>query len=91
VRRLLAVALSMLWPALAQACAVCGSANDGNRMAFFWTTVLLSLVPLGLIGGGLLWLRRVAGARLAGEFREREVNVPAVDGAALPEPAPETT
>jgi hypothetical protein len=80
----------MLWPALAQACAVCGSANDRNRMAFFWTTVLLSLAPLGLIGGALLWIRRVAGDRLAAEFEERDPLAHVDEGSTEPLPAPVT-
>ena len=45
------------------ACPVCFQGNE-NRLAFLITTVFLSLLPLGLIGGVVYWLRRVA---LAGE------------------------
>ena len=66
------VLLSLLWPAAAHACAVCGaSAADRNRAAFFGTTILLSLLPLGMIGGGLWWLRR-GGAHDPDEFIDRE-------------------
>lgn len=67
-------AVAALWPALALACPVCGGGGDSPRTqaAFFNTTILLSLLPLGLIGGGLWWLRRDAGDSLAGEFEERE-------------------
>lgn len=34
----------------ALACAVCGVANESQRQAFIWTTVLLSGIPLGFIG-----------------------------------------
>lgn len=61
-----------LWPAAADACPVCFSGSDRSRLAFFGTTVLMSLLPLGLIGSGLWWLRRRGGAGLAGEFRERD-------------------
>jgi peptidoglycan/LPS O-acetylase OafA/YrhL len=44
----------------AAACPVCFSATDQNRMAFFGTTVLLSLLPLGMVAGGVLYLRRRA-------------------------------
>jgi high-affinity Fe2+/Pb2+ permease len=47
-----------LLPAVAQACAVCGGYADRNRAAFLGTTILLSLLPLGLIGGAIWWLRR---------------------------------
>lgn len=44
----------------AQACPVCFSATDQNRMAFLGTTILLSLLPLGMVAGGVLYLRRRA-------------------------------
>ena len=47
-------------PTLGHACAVCFEANDKNRAAFFATTIFLSLLPLGMIGGAYLWLRRRA-------------------------------
>ena len=47
-------------PAMAHACAVCFEAGDKNRAAFFATTIFLSLLPLGMIGGMFLWLRRRA-------------------------------
>jgi hypothetical protein len=47
-------------PTLGHACAVCFEANDKNRAAFFATTIFLSLLPLGMIGGSYLWLRRRA-------------------------------
>ena len=62
----------MLLPATAQACAVCGQGAGLNRTAFLITTVVLSLLPLALIGGGLLWLKRNARAFLDSEFRESD-------------------
>ena len=47
-------------PTLGHACAVCFEANDKNRAAFFATTIFLSALPLGMIGGSYLWLRRRA-------------------------------
>lgn len=42
-----------------QACPVCFQPkNENNRYAFIATTVLLSLLPLAMIGGGILILRR---------------------------------
>jgi len=54
---LLAAAL-VLAPELAEACPVCNSAkNEASRIAFLATTAFLSLLPLGLVAGVLLWLR----------------------------------
>ena len=52
-----------LWllTAVAWGCAVCGGQDDEDtRQAFIDTTIFLSLLPLGLIGGGALWLWRRA-------------------------------
>jgi O-antigen ligase len=62
---LLGLALTTL-PALASACAVCGFGQGRNRDAFFWTMVLLSLLPLGMLGAGLMFLRHAARRRAAG-------------------------
>lgn len=67
-----ALALSLAAPATAQACAVCGAAVERSKAAFLGTTILLSLLPLALIGGALWWISRHARERLAGEFAERE-------------------
>jgi len=71
-----ALALALA-PAAAQACAVCGSGNDRSRLAFFISTMFLSLLPLGLMAGGLIWLARHARARLADEFVDRDAPAPA--------------
>ena len=67
----------ILCPAVARACSVCFSATEQNRIAFLVTTIVLSLLPLGLIGGGLLWLRRQARQQdeEAGEIARREVGL----------------
>jgi hypothetical protein len=44
----------------ASACAVCLSYTDGKREAYYGTTALLMLLPFGLFGAILLWLRRAA-------------------------------
>lgn len=77
-----ALALTAL-PTLAHACAVCGADGGRSRLAFFWTTVLLSLVPLAMFAGGLWFLRRSAGAWMRDELVEREDAVVAAprDGA----------
>ena len=45
-------------PDAAHACAVCFDASDENRQAFLLTTAFLTLLPLGMVGGAGLWLRR---------------------------------
>lgn len=47
-------------PEWASACAVCGAGvdDDQSRIAYLLTTAGLSLLPLALFGGFLLWLRR---------------------------------
>lgn len=65
-------ALCAALPAVAHACAVCGADGGPSRSAFFWSTIALSLIPLGLFAGGLWFLRRSAGAWMRDEFAERE-------------------
>lgn len=80
MKRLFGVLLSLLWPAAAHACSVCYAANDRNRAAFFDTTILLSLLPLGMLAGGALWFYRHA--RLRDEFAERDVRIAHGEGGA---------
>ena len=55
----LGASLLLLAPKLAAACAVCSSGRDDEtRQAFIDTTVLLTFLPLLMIGGVLLWIRR---------------------------------
>ncbi len=70
--RLAALAVAGLWALPAHACAVCVTASERNRLAFFFTTIFLTLLPLGLIVVGLLWLSRHAKGALAGEFEDRD-------------------
>ena len=55
---LLALVL-VLAPELARACAVCGAAvgDDQSRIAYLITSAVLSVLPVALVGGFLLWLR----------------------------------
>jgi hypothetical protein len=46
-----------LTPAAARACPVCFDPNEENRWAFIVTTVLLSTLPLVMVGGIALWIR----------------------------------
>lgn len=75
MRRALPVLVLIALPEAARACAVCGAAVERNKSAFFGTTILLSLLPLALIGAGLWWVARHAGGHLAGELAEREIGV----------------
>jgi hypothetical protein len=63
--RLLAalVAAFVTWPDAAWACAVCLSATEATRDAYYGTTVLLILLPFVLAGFLIFWLRRVARAQ----------------------------
>ena len=57
--RRLWVGLSVLAaPAVATACPVCFAARNETLIAYFWTAVLMSLLPFGLIGGIGFWLYR---------------------------------
>ena len=47
-------------PAALYACPVCFDPREQNRLAFFGTTVFMSLLPLGLVAGVGLWLRKRA-------------------------------
>jgi len=64
--------LSLVSPALAHACAVCGGGTDRMRIAFLISTGFLSLLPLALIFGGVWWLRRQIGTSLRDEFLDRD-------------------
>jgi len=76
----LAFALAaLLAPAAALACPVCSPSTEQNRLAFLGTTALLSFLPLGMIGGGVWWLRRHAGRFAAEEFTDRDAGLPADD------------
>lgn len=57
---LVALLLLAAAPDAAHACAVCFDAKEGTRMAFLATTALLSFLPLGMVAGTGLWLRKRA-------------------------------
>jgi len=53
------VALVMaVFPDVVLACPVCFDARDENRQAFLATTAFMSLLPLGMVAGAGLWIRR---------------------------------
>ena len=68
IARAAVFASATLWPAAAQACAVCFSGSGRVRSAFFDTTILLSLLPLAMIFGGLWYLWRSGKVRWTEEF-----------------------
>ncbi len=55
----LAVVFFFLAISQADACPVCfQSEREESRWAFYATTVLLTCLPLSLVGGAVLWLRK---------------------------------
>jgi len=59
VRAALLATFLLLAPRASFACAVCMSGREeASKWAFIATTVGLSLLPLGLIGGTVWWIRR---------------------------------
>lgn len=55
-----AFALVVLTPSFAFACPGCFSGNDANRIAYFTTFVILTVLPLAMVGGLLYYLRKRA-------------------------------
>lgn len=53
------LALALLLPRAALACAVCGFGEDQSRIAYIATTAFLSALPIALLVGLLIFLRRV--------------------------------
>lgn len=53
-----AAMLTAAFPEAAHACPVCFDRDDEARIAFLATTGLLTLLPLGLVVGTGVWLRR---------------------------------
>lgn len=54
----LAMVLLLVLPEVVYACPVCFDASDENRRAFLATAVMLTVLPLGMVGGIGLWMRR---------------------------------
>lgn len=55
---ILGSALLVLLPERALACPVCFDMSAENRIAFFQTAAVLTLLPLGMIGGLGAWIRK---------------------------------
>ncbi len=51
------------------ACAVCFSAKEGARGAFYITTAVLTFLPLALISGVIFWLKK----KLKAQESEEEI------------------
>ena len=54
----LAFALVAFLPEAVSACPVCFDSSDENRQAFLATTAFLSLLPLGMVAGAGLYVRK---------------------------------
>jgi len=52
------VAVALLMPEVALACPVCFDPRDENRLAFLGTTIFLTLLPLGMVGAMVTWVRQ---------------------------------
>lgn len=77
----LAAALGVaLGPAAAGACPVCVG-QDPTLSAFFTTALLMSVLPLAMIGGLLFWMSRRSRAR-----RRAESGAGALEPALAPRP-----
>jgi len=58
--------VSLAWLAPAWACAVCGAGQGNDQGAYLEMSIVLSLMPLVLIGGVAWWVRgQVRAARAA--------------------------
>lgn len=64
---LAALAATAAFPEALHACPVCFDRDDEARIAFLATTGLLTLLPLGLVVGTGVWLRRRAREMRGGE------------------------
>ena len=57
------LALLLVFPAVLHACPVCFDQREQNRLAFFATTIFLSLLPLGMIAGVYFWMKKKMAAQ----------------------------
>lgn len=58
-----ALVICLAAPAVALACPVCGTAGaNDNGWAYFAMTIVLSGLPLGMIGGVVFWVARRSSA-----------------------------
>ena len=66
----LALVATAAFPEALHACPVCFDRDDEARIAFLATTGLLTLLPLGLVLGTGMWLRRRARELEEGEAQD---------------------
>jgi hypothetical protein len=71
------LALCVALPRLASACAVCFSGSDDTRFAYLFTTALLSVLPLAVLGAFVGWARWRVKA-LARESQQRPAPEPSL-------------
>ncbi|MGB0646458.1 MAG: hypothetical protein ACPGQS_04740 [Bradymonadia bacterium] len=69
----LVLLLVMFSPAISAACAVCSDGEKQNAMAFFWTTILLTALPLTLLALLIRWAQKRSSA-MDTEISESEVS-----------------
>ena len=84
-------ALVVCSPRLAWACSVCsGGANDQTQVGFLAGSLLLSILPLALIGGIALWIRgrarRITAQQVAGRIQLPDQQTPRRTAAGSPQP-----
>lgn len=75
MRRGTLVLIALSTPAAASACSVCGQ-NGPGQGNFLVPTIFLSLLPLAMVGAGLLWLRRRVRAMERAEAPPARVEAP---------------
>ena len=62
--------LAWLWPSVVLACPVCFVAREASRLAFLWTAILMTFLPLCMMGGLVYWLWRQAQRQAADRSSE---------------------
>ena len=75
-----ALGLVVIAPSLSQACPMCFVGSERARIAIFRMTIVMSLLPLGMIGTGIVWLRRGGRSFLSDEFEDRDAYTPPAEG-----------
>lgn len=73
------IALLAVLPEAVSACPVCFDSSDENRQAFLATTAFLSLLPLGMVSGVGLWIRKRLRDGESERLDDPEPSVPELD------------
>jgi hypothetical protein len=82
----MALVLGVIAPSSSQACPMCFVGSDRVRIAIFRMTIVMSLLPLGMIGTGVWWLRRGGRSFLSDEFEDRDAYTPQAESVEGEEP-----